>query len=63
MLHLRAIRTGCSGVIWLLLPVLTVIAFLSAAVQAHAGEIEPRAYVNTPAGVNFLLSENETFPV
>ncbi|MBP2674066.1 MAG: hypothetical protein H6Q84_906 [Deltaproteobacteria bacterium] len=27
-----------------------------AAVQAHAGEIEPRAYVNTPVGVNFLLA-------
>ena len=24
--------------------------------RADAGEIEPRAYVNTPVGVNFLLS-------
>ena len=32
-----------------------VIALLFMAVQAHAGEIEPRAYVNTPVGVNFLL--------
>ena len=33
-----------------------VIALLFIAVQAHAGEIEPRAYVNTPVGVNFLLA-------
>jgi hypothetical protein len=25
-------------------------------VQAHAGEIEPRSYVNTPVGINFLLA-------
>jgi len=33
-----------------------VIALLFAAAQAHAGEIEPRAYVNTPVGINFLLA-------
>jgi hypothetical protein len=33
-----------------------VIALLFMAVQAHAGEIEPRAYMNTPVGVNFLLA-------
>ncbi len=33
-----------------------VIALLFAAMQAHAGEIEPRAYVNTPVGINFLLA-------
>jgi hypothetical protein len=33
-----------------------VIAILLAAMQAHAGEIEPRAYVNTPVGINFLLA-------
>jgi len=33
-----------------------VIALLFVAAQAHAGEIEPRAYVNTPAGINFLLA-------
>ena len=33
-----------------------VTALLFAAVQGHAGEIEPRAYVNTPVGVNFLLA-------
>ena len=32
-----------------------VIALLLLAAQAHAGEIEPRAYVNTPVGINFLL--------
>jgi hypothetical protein len=26
-----------------------------AAIHAHAGDIEPRAYVNTPVGVSFLL--------
>ncbi|MCU0598204.1 MAG: hypothetical protein MUE70_02970 [Desulfobacterales bacterium] len=31
-------------------------AFLLAVVTAHAGEIEPRAYVNTPVGINFLLA-------
>jgi hypothetical protein len=40
----------CSGV------VTAVIALLFVAVQAHAGEIEPRAYVNTPVGINFLLA-------
>ena len=33
-----------------------VIALLFAAARAHAGEIEPRAYVNTPVGVHFLLA-------
>ncbi len=35
--------------------VLAVTALLFVA-QAHAGEIEPRAYVNTPVGINFLLA-------
>ena len=35
---------------------LALIALLFVAVQAHAGEIEPRAYVNTPVGINFLLA-------
>ena len=49
---LRANRkvTGRSGVI----P--AVIALLFAAAQTHAGEIEPRSYVNTPVGINFLLA-------
>jgi hypothetical protein len=33
-----------------------VLALLFMATQAHAGEIEPRAYVNTPVGINFLLA-------
>jgi hypothetical protein len=33
-----------------------MIALLFVATQAHAGEIEPRAYVNTPVGINFLLA-------
>lgn len=33
-----------------------VIVLLFVATQAHAGEIEPRAYVNTPVGINFLLA-------
>jgi hypothetical protein len=36
--------------------VLAVIALLLLAAQAHASEIEPRAYVNTPVGINFLLA-------
>jgi len=33
-----------------------LIALLLVATQAQAGEIEPRAYVNTPVGINFLLA-------
>jgi hypothetical protein len=33
-----------------------VIALLLVAVPADAGEIEPRAYANTPVGINFLLA-------
>jgi hypothetical protein len=49
---LRAYRhaNGRSGT------VKAVIALLFVAIQAHAGEIEPRAYVNTPVGINFLLA-------
>jgi hypothetical protein len=36
--------------------VVAVIALLFLAVQAQAGEIEPRSYVNTPVGINFLLT-------
>jgi hypothetical protein len=36
--------------------VLAVFVLLFMATQAHAGEIEPRAYVNTPVGVNFLIA-------
>jgi hypothetical protein len=33
-----------------------LIALLFVATQAPAGEIEPRSYVNTPVGINFLLA-------
>ena len=33
-----------------------VVAVLFLGPQAHAGEIEPRAYANTPVGINFLLA-------
>jgi hypothetical protein len=32
------------------------IVLLLLAAHVHAGEIEPRAYVNTPVGINFLLT-------
>jgi hypothetical protein len=32
------------------------IALLFMAAPTHAGEIEPRSYVNTPVGINFLLA-------
>jgi len=35
-------------------PALIALFFLTA--QAHAGEIEPRSYINTPVGINFLLA-------
>ena len=41
---------ACTGV----LPALISLVF--AAARADAGEIEPRAYVNTPVGINFLLT-------
>lgn len=35
---------------------LAMVVILVPAMQAHAGEIEPRAYVNTPVGINFLIA-------
>jgi hypothetical protein len=35
---------------------MAVITMLFMATHAEAGEIEPRAYVNTPVGINFLLA-------
>lgn len=51
----RILRAYCdvikrSGMV----PALAALLCLTA--QAHAGEIEPRAYVNTPVGINFLLA-------
>jgi hypothetical protein len=34
----------------------SVIVLMLVAARADAGEIEPRAYVNTPVGINFLLA-------
>jgi hypothetical protein len=42
------IRRSCAG------PAVVALLFVTA--QAHAGEIEPRAYVNAPVGINFLLA-------
>jgi hypothetical protein len=33
-----------------------MLLFMSEQQQAIGGEIEPRAYVNTPVGINFLLA-------
>jgi hypothetical protein len=33
-----------------------VLVLLVVSVQAHAGEIEPRSYVNTPVGIHFLVT-------
>ena len=52
----RPIPRAYRGVIGLAGAVPAVIALLFVAGQAHAGEIEPRAYVNTPVGINFLLA-------
>lgn len=35
---------------------LAVVALVFVTTQAQAGEIEPRSYVNTPVGINFLLA-------
>jgi len=35
---------------------LLLVILLLTAVPVSAGEIEPRAFVNTPVGVNFLLA-------
>jgi hypothetical protein len=52
----RPIRRACRDVIKHSGVMLTVTALFFVATQAHAGEIEPRAYVNTPVGVNFLIT-------
>jgi len=44
------------GVITHLGALLGVATLLFAAAYARAGDIEPRAYVNTPVGVNFLIA-------
>ena len=51
----RPVLRACRGVIEYSGEVLAVFVLLFMATQAHAGDIEPRAYVNTPVGVNFLI--------
>jgi hypothetical protein len=46
----------CRHAVWRSGAVPAVIVLLFAALYAHAGEIEPRAYVNSPVGINFLLA-------
>lgn len=50
------ILCGYRGVIERWRAVLLVLAIFFVSVQAHAGEIEPRSYVNTPVGINFLVA-------
>jgi len=52
----RPVLRAHRGVIERSGPFSAVIALLFVAVQAQAGEIEPRSYVNTPVGINFLLA-------
>jgi hypothetical protein len=59
LLHVAVVHTGLPvlrNVIAYSGTVLLIIALLFMTRQAHAGEIEPRAYVNTPIGINFLLA-------
>lgn len=39
-----------------LVPLVCLFVTLMLFAKAHAGEIEPRSYVNTPVGVNFLIA-------
>jgi hypothetical protein len=52
----RQILKGFQHVIKRFWPLTGIIAILFAVAPAHAGEIEPRAYVNTPVGINFLIT-------
>jgi hypothetical protein len=49
---LRVYRDVIKGAV----AVMAVTALLFLTAQAYAGEIEPRSYVNTPVGINFLLA-------
>ena len=52
----RLILRGYRQVIERSCVMVAAIALVFTAAQAHAGEIEPRAYANTPVGINFLLA-------
>lgn len=58
MLGLHRNRQGCvvRGLIACTGVLPALISLVGAAGRAGAGEIEPRAYVNTPVGINFLLA-------
>ena len=49
------IQPAIARIILQLITGLSALTFVFTVTQAEAGEIEPRAYVNTPVGVNFLL--------
>ena len=50
----RPVRGVCRRLAGLSAPAVIISLFI--ALYAYGGEIEPRAYVNTPVGVNFLLA-------
>lgn len=50
------ILRGYRDVIECAVTVPIVLALFFVTVQAHAGDIEPRSFVNTPVGINFLLA-------
>jgi hypothetical protein len=52
----RPILRACPDVIGHPGAALAALVLVFVTAQAHAGEIEPRAYVNTPVGVNFLIA-------
>jgi len=56
VLIIRPIPGSYREVIKLSGMVLIVILLLFDSAQSHAAEIEPRAYANTPVGINFLLA-------
>jgi hypothetical protein len=35
--------------------IIGALALATASVEAHAQDLEPRAYANTPVGLNFLI--------
>jgi hypothetical protein len=52
----RPILRGYREVIDRSAAVVVMVAFLFVSAPTQAGEIEPRSYVNTPIGINFLLA-------
>jgi len=50
------VPTAIARIILIMIAMTSAIMLLFTVTQAVAGEIEPRAFVNTPIGVNFLLA-------